>query len=483
MVKRRGYWVGLLLLVVLLVEIRADDAVYDLVIKEGRVMDPESGLDAVRWLGIDEGKIVAISEESLKGRTYISAAGLVVAPGFIDLHQHAQDPETYWRKVQDGVTSALELEVGTAEVDDWYDERKGRLPIHHGVSVGHIHVRMKVMGDEPGFLPAGDDLAVTQQASPDQIVEMKREIERGLKEGAVGVGFGIGYTPVATRWEILEMFRVAGDFGACCHVHLRGRREKAPGSSIEGLGEVIAASVVSGAALHVVHIQSTGGPVTQELLQMVAAARERGLDVTAECYPYTAGMTDLSSAIFNPGWRDKFKLDYDAIQWPSTGERLTAETFAKYRKQGGLIVLHANTEKVVADAIKHPLTMIASDGLKGHPRNAGTFARVLGRYVRERKDLDLMQALRKITLMPAQRLENRVPEMKNKGRVRVEADADLTIFDPEKIIDQATYTDAMLPSKGIEYVLVSGVPVVIRGMVDKEKLVGKAIRAAISSSN
>ena len=339
------------------------------------------------------------------------------------------------------------------------------------------------MGDKPGFLPAGDDAAVTQQATPEQIVEMQLEMKKGLEAGAVAMGFGIGYTPEATRWEILEMFRVANEFGACCHVHLRGRRKKAPGSSIEGLGEVIAASVVSGAALHIVHIQSTGGPVTQDLLQMVEASRSRGLDVTAECYPYTAGMTDLSSAIFNPGWRKKFNLDYDAIQWPPTGERLTAETFEKYRKQGGLIVLHANTEKVVADAIKHPLTMIASDGLKGHPRNAGTFARVLGKYVRERKDLDLMQALRKITLMPAQRLEKRVPGMKNKGRLKLGADADLTVFDSEKIIDQATYTEAMLPSKGIEYVLVSGVPVVKGGVLDKEKLVGEAIRAKVSPGN
>ncbi len=475
-IKIRLWGWGLLALFLGAQAVKADET-YDLVIAEGRVMDPESGLDAIRWIGIADGQVKEISEKALVGKTSIPAKGLVVAPGFIDLHQHAQDEESYWRKVQDGVTSALELEVGTAEVDRWYADRKGRLPIHHGVSVGHIQVRMKVMGDAPGFLPKENAGAQSQVATPEQLLAMKREIRAGLNQGAVAVGFGIGYTPAATRWEIVEMFRVANEAGACCHVHLRGRREREPGSSIEGLGEVIAASVVSGAALHVVHIQSTGGPATPKLLQMVSAAQSRGLDVTAECYPYTAGMTDISSAIFAPGWREKFNLDYDSMQWGATGERLTAESFKKYRKSGGLVVLHSNSEEVVSDALKHPLTMIASDGLKGHPRNAGTFARVLGYYVREKKDLSLMDALKKITLMPAQRLEKRVPSMVNKGRIRIGADADLVVFDADLIIDKATYTEAMLPSAGIEYVLVSGVPVVKRGMLDKEKLIGEAIRA------
>lgn len=471
-----GFWIICVCALLGSVRGEAAEVIFDLVIEEGRVMDPESGLNAVRWLGVSDGKIKAISEQALKGRSYISAKGLVIAPGFIDLHQHSQDEESYWRKVQDGVTSALELEVGTAEVDRWYEEREGKLPIHHGVSIGHIQVRMKVMGDQAGFVPSGDSAAQSKVATPVELETMKKEIYQGLQEGAVAVGFGLGYTPAATRWEVIEMFRIASRGNAVCHVHLRGRREREPGSSIEGLGEVIAAAVVSGASLHVVHIQSTGGPATSKLLQMVGAARERGLDVSAECYPYTAGMTDISSAIFAPGWREKFNLGYDALQWGATGERLTAGTFKKYRKAGGLVVLHSNTEEIVSNALKHPLTMIASDGLKGHPRNAGCFARVLGYYVRQRKDLDLMTALKKITLMPAQRLEQRVAGMKDKGRVRVGADADLTIFDAEKIIDQATYTEAMLPSKGIEFVLVGGALVVKAGVLDKSQLVGKAIR-------
>lgn len=446
---------------------------FDLVLKGGRVMDPESGLDAVCDLGIAEGKVRAISESPLKGREIIDASGLVVAPGFIDLHQHAQDDETYRLKVRDGVTAALELEVGTDDIDRWYREREGKLPIHYGVSIGHIKVRMRVMGDFPSFLPRSDSKAATAEASPEQIEKMKAGIARGLDAGAPAVGFGIMYTPAASHFEILEMFRVAGSYRASCHVHLRDRREH----TIESAGEVIAASALSGAPLQIVHLQAIAGPATPKLLQMVTDAQAKGLDVTAEVYPYTAGMTDIKSVIFADGWRESFDLDYTDLQWGATGERLTQETFQKYRKTGGLVIVYSNPESTVIEGLRHPTAMIASDGLKGHPRNAGTYARVLGHYVREKGDLDLMTALRKITLMPAQRLEGRVPAMKHKGRVNVGADADLTLFDPETVIDKATFTEPEVPSEGIPFVLVGGTFVVRDGEIIEGILPGKPIRA------
>jgi hypothetical protein len=310
---------------------------------------------------------------------------------------------------------------------------------------------------------------------------MKMQLERGLQRGAIAVGFGIQYVPHASHWEILEMFRVASRFGASCHVHLRNAGMKEPASSTQALEEVIAATAVTGAPLHVVHVQSTGGKATPRLLAIIAEARLRKLDVTTECYPYIAGMTDIKSAIFNEGWQEVFGIDYADLQWAATGERLTKDTFERYRKSGGMVAVFSMTEEIVETALSSPLTMIASDGIlnhgKGHPRTAGTYTRVLGRYVRERGALSLMDALRKMTLMPAQRLERRVPEMKNKGRVRVGADADLVVFDPARVIDKSTYEQPAQYAEGMRYVLVNGVVIVNNGEPQTGAHPGRAVRA------
>lgn len=452
---------------------------YDLVILNGRVIDPESRTDAVRNLGISNGAIKAISTSKLAGRTVIDARGLVVSPGFIDLHQHGQDDENYRFKAMDGVTTALELEVGTGDVDAWYAQREGKSLINYGVSAGHLAARMAAMHEPVTFLPTGE--AARRSATDAEIAGMKQGLEDGLKRGAVAVGFGIQYTPNASRWEILEMFRVAARYGASCHVHMRHAGVKEPGSSIQALEELIAAATITGAPLHVVHIQSTGGPATPKLLQMIGEAKSRGLDVTTECYPYIAGMTDIKSAIFDEGWQEVFNIDYKDLQWAATGERLTKETFEKYRKTGGMVAVFSMTEEIVDAAIKSPLTMIASDGIlergKGHPRTAGTYSRVLGHYVRDKGALTLIEALTKMTLMPAQRLERRVPSMKNKGRIRVGADADLTIFDARSIIDKSTFQDPAQYAEGIRFVMVNGVLIVKDGQLQPDVHPGRPVRA------
>jgi N-acyl-D-aspartate/D-glutamate deacylase len=453
--------------------------VYDVVLLNGRVIDPESKLDAVRNIGISHGRIEVITSRQLSGRAVINAQGLVVSPGFIDLHQHGQNEENYRFKVMDGVTMALELEVGTGDIDSWYAEREGKTLINYGVSIGHLAARMAAMHDPISFLPTGE--ASRRAATDLEIAEMKRRIEHGLRRGAVAVGFGIQYIPQASHWEILEMFRVAARFGASCHVHLRNAGLKEPASSIQALEEVIAAAAMTGAPLHVVHIQSTGGRATPNLLQMIGEAKSRKLDVTTECYPYIAGMTEIKSAIFNEGWQEVFGIDYKDLQWAATGERLTKESFEKYRKAGGYVAVFSMTEEIVEGALKSPLTMIASDGIldsgKGHPRTAGTYTRVLGKYVREQRALTLMDALRKMTLMPAQRLEQRVPKMRNKGRIQVGADADLTVFDPEGVIDRSTYREPAKYAEGIKYVLVNGVVVVKGGKLQTGVYPGRPVRA------
>ena len=478
--------IGPILLIGLLISASlssGSQAPFDLVILNGRVIDPESRSDAVRNLGISNGVIKAVSTRNLSGRTVIDARGLVVSPGFIDLHQHGQDDENYRFKAMDGVTTALELEVGTGDVDAWYAQRETKSLINFGVSAGHLAARMAAMHEPAEFLPTGD--AARRAATDAEIAEMKRRLEQGLKRGAIAVGFGIQYTPSASRWEILEMFRVAARYGASCHVHMRHAGVKEPGSSIQALEEVISAAAITGAPLHVVHIQSTGGPATPKLLQMIGEAKSRKLDVTTECYPYIAGMTDIKSAIFDEGWQEVFNIDYKDLQWAATGERLTKETFEKYRKTGGMVAVFSMTEDVVAAAINSPLTMIASDGIlekgKGHPRTAGTYSRVLGNYVRDKGTLTLMDALTKMTLMPAQRLERRVPSMRNKGRIRVGADADLTIFDPASIIDKATFQEPAKYAEGIRFVLVNGVLVVKDGQLQSNVHPGRPVRGPIQN--
>ena len=285
----------------------------------------------MRWVGIRGGSIGAISASPLEGRTVIDARGLVVAPGFIDLHEHGQDFEAYTFQARDGVTSSFELEVGTADVAAWYAAREGKSAINHGVSIGHIQVRMKVMKDPGDFLPSG--AGARQPATPEQIEEMKRLMDAGFRQGAVAAGFGMVYTPAASRWEILEMFRLAAKYRASCHVHLRGGSTGTTSEPEAGLEEAISAAAVTGAPLQVVHINSSSRNRAPQMLQILREARARGLDVTTEMYPYIAGCTRIESASFDD-WMDRPASAYQSLQWMATGERLTRESFPEVSQAG-----------------------------------------------------------------------------------------------------------------------------------------------------
>jgi dihydroorotase len=445
---------------------------YDLVLANGHVMDPASGVDAVRQVAIRDGKIAAISASPLRGKNVLDVKGLVVSPGFIDLHSHGQTPENYRFKARDGVTTALELEVGVSPVTAWYSEREGRAAINYGATVGHIPARMAVLHDSGSFLPRDKG---TGPANAEQRAEVLALLGRGLEEGALGIGMGIAYVTEATRAEIYDVFRFAAQHKATIYVHMRNSGPAEPGA-IDSLQEVLADAAGSGASLHIVHITSTALCETDLCLEMIAGAKRRGVDVTTEAYPYTAGMTDLSSAIFAEGWETRMGgIGYGDLQWALTGERLTAESFARYRQQGGMVAIHSIPEEVVRTAMMNPLVMIASDGIlqegKGHPRAAGTYARVLGRYVREQHTMTLMDALRKMTMMPADRLG-----LKSKGRLAVGADADITVFDPARVTDRATFDQPAQYSEGIPYVLVNGKLVVKDGHIDEAAVPGRGVR-------
>jgi N-acyl-D-aspartate/D-glutamate deacylase len=453
----------------------AAPAEFDLVLTGGRVVDPETRLDAIRSVGIRGDTIAAISTEPLTGARTIDARGFVVAPGFIDLHQHGQDAAAYRLQALDGITTALELELGVPELRRFIDARRGRTLIHFGASASYLAARLaawdaplpgSILGPDAGVLPQSG-AATNEAATPERLDRILAELRAQIRAGALGVGMGLEYAPGASQREVIEVFRLAAEVGKPVFVHVRSSGLTDPGSGIASVTEIVGAAAISGAAAHIVHVNSTCARDSLECLSMIESARSRGLDVTTEGYPYTAGMTLINSALFNPGWREKRGLEFHDLELPETGERLTRERFDELHAspEPRLVLMHTNRDALVDAVMAHPLVAIASDGLKSHPRGAGTHARILARYVRDQKAISLSDAVRKMSLMPAQRLEKATPDAKRLGRIQEGARADIVVFDPDSIQDHATFREPTEASTGVRCLLVAGTLVVDDGRV------------------
>ncbi len=451
---------------------------YDIVLRNGRVMDPETGLDAVRNVGIRGSVIAAISKEPLVGDIEIDASGLVVAPGFIDMHAHGQSNRGNEFQARDGVTTALELEDGVPDLAEYLETRGAGSVLNYGATVSHMAARTWIMPQHAetvarakALLAKHDDndlmelyTATTAGAydtlQAEQMGALRDRLDEGLSQGALGIGMAHQYYPGATHEEILRVFQMAAEWDTPIFTHVRDM-------SIAAMQEVVANAAATGAPLHIVHVNSSSLWNISAVLDLIGGAQKHGVDVTTEAYPYTAASTAIESAIFDEGWQDRLRISYSDVQWQDTGERLTEETFKRYREQGGIVIIHMMKPEWIEKAIRTPFVMIASDGMPyapgAHPRSAGTFSRFLGRYVREQRLMPLMDGLARITLMPAQRLESVSPQMRRKGRVQIGSDADITVFDPTRILDTATFEEDLSPSVGVEYVLVNGVFVVRDG--------------------
>jgi N-acyl-D-aspartate/D-glutamate deacylase len=474
----------------------------DLVIQGGRVIDPASGLDGMRNVGIRDGEIVAVSSEALVGKRMIDATGLVVAPGFIDLHTHSPNPIGQRYQLLDGVTTALELEAGVHPIETFGEEIKGKARINYGASVGWASTRLEaklglrqqhllmstprpvslkgvwtVLRTIFGGVP---DEVFVEKATPKERATMRALLEASLDQGALGIGVPVDYFSEGVDEDELRMvFDVAAGRDTILYIHVRRGINGDPA----GLREALRLAEETGAAVHICHIQHNAMRNIELFLREIREARARGVDVTTELLPYNAGSALISSAVFGRNWREIFAIDYADVEWAATGMRFNEETWNEYREKHpeGQVVHHYVQEEWTRRALVEPGVIVVSDLLPMFdetsmvaPHN-GAFSRVLGRYVREKRVLDLVTALAKMTSMPADRMAAFFPAFERKGRIALGADADLTIFDADTILDRATYGNPFQPSAGIHTVIVSGQVSVDAGSLVENVFAGERI--------
>ena len=485
---------------------------HDLVFRGARVIDPETGLDDVRDVAVTGTTITAVAapDDDVHGRVVVEAHGNVLAPGFIDLHSHCRDLPSLWLQVSDGVTTTLELEAGELNVDHAYAEAaaEGR-PLNYGFSASWALARMATCGltVTPGVDSFSANIDAPAWHRPltareqDQLLDA---LGRDLAAGALGVGVLLGYCEESDASEYLAVAALAAASGVPTFTHVRELAR--PDAGLLGAQEVVTAAVTTGAHMHLCHVNSTSTRHVDDVHALLGRAREQGLRVTAEAYPYGAGATAIGAAFLDPSSLPSFNLEPADICYLPTGERPTTNArLAELRAldPAGMAVIDFLKERDPDDlgfltrALLADDTAVASDamplvapgaqpgstpewplapGVMTHPRTAGTFSRVLRWYVRELGILTLPEAIRRCTLVPAEILRDVAPVMARKGRIQVGADADIVVFDPETVTDQATYDQPVWTSTGIAHVLVDGAFVVRDGILDTDSRPGHPIR-------
>ncbi|GAA3512998.1 amidohydrolase family protein [Aeromicrobium panaciterrae] len=491
-----------------------DGAEYDLVIEGGRVVDPESGLDGVRHVGITGDRVVAVSVEPLIGRQRIDAHGLVVAPGFVDLHSHGQAIGECRLQALDGVTTALELEAGVAPVSVAYKRaaQEGR-PINYGYSAswasirGHVVAGEALSGGAHGFQHGLGSAAWRSAATPRQVGTMLDLLEKELADGALGIGVLLGYAPETDPAEFLAVAGLAATAGVPTFTHARPLVEQDAEVVVDGAEELTGVAAETGVHMHFCHVNSTSTRHLDRVHRLVEAVRTEGARVTSEVYPYGSGMTAIGADYFHP---DRLHVlgatgtPQDVI-YAATGETVASVARLldlRATDPSGLAFIKSFDEESqperLAQLVGLPGAVIASDAVpfviepghaydpmqwpppafvRTHPRSAGTFARTLRVAVRETGMLTLAEAIAKCSLAPARVVEGMVPAMRRKGRIQPGCDADLVIFDLDRVTDAATYHDSVRPSEGIVHVIVNGESVVREGQLDHEAFPGRPVWA------
>jgi hypothetical protein len=488
---------------------------FDVVILNGRVMDPETELDAVRNVGIRDGMIVTITEATISGADTIDATDHVVAPGFIDTHNHAAG-NAWGAKVglRDGVTTPMDLELGTLNVDAWYADRNGRWPVNYGAAASHEFHRMQVLdamvmdgpkdGGDFGALRNASyeendvpDWAVTR-ASLDQLNAMIGNIDEDLRQGALGIASTTGYMANGiTTLELFNVQRAAANYGRvyASHVRLLGNNDP-PTEATLGAFEQIANGVALNQPLLLSHNNNFGWWEVEEHLQRL---REQGYNVWSEYYPYTCGSSTIGSEFIKPDAIGALGLDYTNMVDPRTGENMNREIYDRIVAEDPayiIILCIPAREEWLPMWLEVPHMTVAGDQMPpvdgegnslgwddpyeayvGHPRTAGTHAKTL-RLAREH-GVPLMHSIAQNSYWSAKHLGDAGLEaMQIRGRMQEGMVADITIFDPETVTDNATYVVGSngLPSTGIPYVLVHGTVVVRESEIVEGVYPGQPIR-------
>lgn len=482
---------------------RASDD-FDLVILGGRVMDPETRYDAVSNVGMKDGRIAAITEQPISGAETIDATGMVVAPGFIDTHWHTDRPWSNKLALRDGRTSVMDLEIGThgPYVERWYAAREGKNQVNFGQAVGHEFARAEVLDgfegaeDTPSAVRsrAGGTGWSSTRPTLEEGNEILRLLDQGLRAGGLGVGSTLGYmrAGVSAR-EFFEVQKLAGRYGRQTGAHFR----YTPGddvTEVNGIQELLANAAALGAPALACHFNNPGYNLVHELLVRM---RERGMNVWGEIYPYTAGSTALNAVFLEPEvWVESLGYEYEStVQDVATGEYYTADSRRKMleKEPTRAVLVYKMPESSVVDWLRLPGVSLVTDGMplipdegldwdtpyeelpNTHPRLAGSYARAL-RMARE-NGIPLMQILAMATINSAEPLgKTGLKAMQERGRMQEGMVADVTVFDPEKVTDNATYEKGTLPSTGIPYVVVNGTIVVKDSKVLSGVYPGQPIR-------
>ena len=445
-----------------------------ILIHGGHVIDPANRVDGQLNLLVEDGKIVWAGTGKPDADRMINATGKIVTPGFIDIHMH-EDPVKDGRVQQDiflmmlrmGVTTATGGNCGINVYDpsEYLDliDRDGAA-VNVAMFAGHEYFR-KAAG-------ASDIYAGT---TPEQLTAMEEGIVKALKNGCVGVSFGLRYVPGADKEEFFRAAKCCAESKKLIASHVRDDAD----GVFAAIEEFCAAGVEYGLPVQISHIGSMGGfGQMEQVLKQLDAYKLNGLDIAMDCYPYFAFSTRLGTPTYDPGWLDRYSCGYEVLEFCEgkyKGQRATKETFEEMRRDFPecITVCYVMKEEDIRMAFRHPAVMVGSDGLmnngQGHPRAAGSFPRFLAEFSRK-GDIRLYDAVEMITATPANRLH-----LTNKGRLNVGADADITIFDYDTIADGATFAQPNLPPQGIEYVLLGGEVVLEKGTILKDNC-GKAVR-------
>lgn len=461
----------------------------DLAILGGRVIDPETQTDRVLNVGIDDGRIVALTTDTLAAEHVINAEGRVVAPGFIDIHSHTPTPFGMQLNIVDGITTALDTEAGAYPVLEYGDAIKDNALVNFGASVGHYAARIQVIEGkyQPYFFHQGklagmSSPAFEQPATDDQIEEIRQHLHQGIKQGGLGIGLLLDYMRDAVSDQELRMiFEVAADHDVPVFTHVR---RNLPGDP-SGLNEVLALAKTTGAAVFICHITHNAMGSVGDWLTTIDKARADGVRVTTETLSYLAGGTSIAADVFRKrDWQAIFDITYEDVQWVATGEWLTQESWNHYatNEPTGAVNHHYVKEPWLHTALRWPDMMISTDALPAftpeqfsNPNIAGTFSLVLGRYVREQGILTLSDALSRMSLKQAQWLEPFAPAFKRKGRIQLGMDADIVIFDPDTVAAGADYGKPYEAPSGIHWVIVNGQVAVVDGTIQSSIAAGQRL--------